>query len=272
VLEDAAEKAIRHYELAGWSPSTSLSALMNALYYGPRRVGEAIGRCEQLLHEHAGDRASEANLLQWLGGLQGMSGRFEEARANIRSATEIYESLGLPLAARDGCALVLADVEELAGRTELAEGYLRQACQTCIELNEGSLLASRTAQLADVLYALGQYEEATEWVETSRQRADEEDLHAQASWRGVAARLAAQRGELETAFRLIDEAVAIVGQGDGLNQRAKSQLELGEVLTLASRDTASVEAVNRAVELYEEKENEVAARHARALLGTSAFV
>jgi tetratricopeptide (TPR) repeat protein len=271
-LEDAAEKAAYHYRVAGWSASTPLGGLMNALYYGPRPVGEAIARCEQLLQEHAGDRGSEANVLQWMGGLEAMQGRFDAARAHIGRAKTLYEGLGLQLSASDGCVMVLAEVELLAGRVEVAAQRLREACDTCIRLNESSYLASRAAQLADALYSLTQYDEAQTWTEVSRERADSEDLHAQASWRSIASCLAARQGDVGVALRLIEEAGDILEQGDGLNQRAKLQLDLAEVYKLCDRNTEARRAVRRAVELYEAKGNEVAAGSARGLLEKFALV
>jgi DNA-binding SARP family transcriptional activator len=271
-LERAAERAAYHYRVGGWSPASCLEALMNALYYGPRPVAEAVARCEDLLREHAGDVASEANVLQWLGGLEAMQGRFDEARAHIAQAGAIYETLGLALGVGDGCALVLADVELLAGRMDVAERHLQGACETCIRLNESTLLASRAAQLADVLCSLDRYDEAQAWTQVSRENADNDDLHAQASWRCVAARLSARRGYGEVALRLVGEAGKILEHSDGLNQRAKLQLDRADVCRLADRHDEARRAVEHALELYLAKGNDVAAASARDLLATSAFV
>jgi len=270
--EEAAERAAHYYRLGGWSPSSCLSALMNALYYGPRPVGEAIAYSEHLLQEHAGDTASEANVLQWLGGLEAMRARFADARTCLDRARSRYEGLGLQFAVKDQCAMVLAEVEMLAGRAETGTQRLREACDACMQHNESAVLASRAAQLADALYSLGQYDEAEEWMEVSRQMTDAEDLHAQASWRGIASRLAARRGDVGPALRLIKEAGDIVGRGDGLNQQAKLQLDFAEVCRFAEREGAARHAVERAIELYEAKENDVAASSARTLLETSVFV
>jgi tetratricopeptide (TPR) repeat protein len=194
-------------------------------------------------------------------------------RAHTSAAPRLStRGLALQVAAGDGCALVLAHVETLAGRVEVAETSLRAACETCTRLNEAALLASRAAELADALYALGQYDEARSWVEVSQRQSAAEDRHAQASWRGVASRLAARRGETELAAALIDEAITIVGRSDALNLRAKLQLDRAEVLRLVEYDDEARRAIGRAVELYRAKENDVAATTARALLATSALV
>src|SRR5439155_26048504 len=107
-LVEAAAKAADHYAGAGWPPATSLSALASALYYGPRPVEDAIAQCEGLLTKHAGDRASEANIRVWLGGLEGMRGRRDEALALVDRAESVYRDLGQALAAGDICGLVRA--------------------------------------------------------------------------------------------------------------------------------------------------------------------
>jgi tetratricopeptide (TPR) repeat protein len=201
-----------------------------------------------------------------------MVARFDDARAHIGHARAIFEELGLLLAVNDASALALAEVELLAGRVELAAQKLREACDTCIRLNESSLLASRAAQLADALYSLTEYDAAERWTQVSRESTDREDLHAQASWRCIASRLAARRGDIEVALRLIDEANEILAQGDGLNQQAKLQLDLAEVLRLAGREEESLDGVQRAVHLYERKGNTAAAEQARSLLTASAAV
>jgi DNA-binding SARP family transcriptional activator len=270
--EEAAQRAVHYYRLDGWSPSTCLSTLMNALYYGPRPVGEAISYSEQLLREHAGDPASEANILTWLSGLEAMIGRFDDARTHVEQAKGLYEELGLQLGAYDNCAMVLAEVETLAGRIDIAAQKLREACDACIRLSEFAYLASRAAQLADALHVLGQHDEAETWTQVSREKADVEDLHAQASWRGIASRLAARRGDLRDALQLVSEAREIVEGSDGLNQRAKLELDFAEVCRRANRETGARRAVQKAIELYDAKGNTEAASAARSLLETSALV
>src|SRR5205823_1132604 len=70
--EDASTRAATYYTRAGWSPSIALKNLGVALYFGPRHVEDAIDRSQALLRAHEGDRASEANIVLWLGGLEAM--------------------------------------------------------------------------------------------------------------------------------------------------------------------------------------------------------
>jgi tetratricopeptide (TPR) repeat protein len=271
-LEDAAARAAVHYRRAGWSPSTSVSAIASALYYGPRPVEQGIARCEELLREHAGDRASEANIVVWLGGLEAMRGRFDDARSLVERAEGMYEELGQTLAAEDTCGLVEGTIEVLAGRLDVAEQALRKGCDACTRFNVSALLASRAAELADVLYSQLRYDEAETWIRISQECSGPDDRDAQSSWRGVAARLAAREGRLEDAERLAREALAIVEQTDALNHHGKLLLDLAEVLQVSDRDAEAATAIERAVADYQLKGNVIAAAQARQLLDGSAVV
>jgi hypothetical protein len=266
VLEDAAERAATHYRRAGFSPSTCLGYLGSALYYGPRRVDDAIAVCDRLLTDHRGDLASEANIIVWQGGLEAMRGNFEQARSLVGGAKRLYEDLGQALGAGDTCGLVLAAVEILAQRLEAAELALRESCDTCRRLHESALLASRAAELADVLYGQGRLDEAAAWNRVSRDLAADEDRDAQASWRAVGALLAAREGKVRFAGELACEAVEIIDQTDALNHRAKALLTYAEVMRMAAQHEHAAKAARRALQIYESKGNIVAAENARSTL------
>ncbi|HXY83843.1 MAG TPA: BTAD domain-containing putative transcriptional regulator [Gaiellaceae bacterium] len=270
--EQAAAEAAGRYRRGGWSPSTTLGVLTSALYYGPRPVDEGIAYCDRLLRDHAGDRGSEANIALWLGGLEAMHGRFDDARAHVESARTTFEDLGQMFVALVTSTLILGAIEVLAGSLEAAEQALRDSCAACKQLDEPAHLASRAAELADVLYHESLFEEAVTWVRLSQDLASDDDLDAQSSWRAVAASLAAHIGDHDRARKLIGESLEIVEQTDALNQRAKVQLDLAEVLRLSDRRAVAAAAVRRAIALYEEKGNTVATRRAQALLSASTVV
>jgi DNA-binding SARP family transcriptional activator len=269
-LEEGAAKAAEHYRRGGWSPSSCVGQLASALYYGPRPADEGIVLCSTLLDEHAGDRASETIILVYLSALEAMRGRFDDARATIARAQSLNEELGQMFSVLTLCRALLGAVEVLAGRLDAAETAWREACEACVRSNATALLASFAAELADVLYALDRPEEADAWVTTSRTSAGAEDRDAQVSWRSVAAKLAARRGEPEVAERLAREAAAIADETDALNQRARVALALGEALRTAGREAEAAEAFGRAAELYGLKGNIVGARRARELLASPA--
>src|SRR3954452_22008044 len=73
-MEEASARAVTHYSRSGWSASTALNSLGVALFFGPKPVGDAIAQLEELMSGFEGDRASEANILMWLGRVEASLG------------------------------------------------------------------------------------------------------------------------------------------------------------------------------------------------------
>jgi ATP/maltotriose-dependent transcriptional regulator MalT len=263
--EDASARAARHYRRAGWSPSTVLGNLGVALYHGPTPVADGIEQCESLLREHDGDRASEANIRLWLGGLEAMRGEFGEARASVGRARSIYEELGLRTAVTDLCSQVLGAIEMLAGNPEQAEQALRQSCDMLLDLRS-SRLASVAGELADAIFVQGRSEEAELWTKIAREATGPEDLDAQLSWQPVEAKIRADRGELDEAERLARSTVQLVAQTDSLTRHANALLVLAQIVRARGRSDDASECAREALRLYEQKGNIVAAERARTQL------
>jgi ATP/maltotriose-dependent transcriptional regulator MalT len=201
-----------------------------------------------------------------------MRGDFDDARSHVDRAKTVFEELGQTLAAGGTCGQVRGTIEILADRLDEAEQALRESCETCERLNESAWLASRAAELADILYCQSRHDEAEEWVSVSRERAGREDRDAQSSWRCVQARIAARHGDFVLAENLAQQAVQIAEQTDALNHHAKMLLALAEVARLDGREAEALNAARRAITFYELKGNVVAADRARSLLSASAVV
>jgi hypothetical protein len=88
----------------------------------------------------------------------------------------------------------------------------------------------------------------------------------------VGAKIRARRGELDRALALATDAVELAAGTDALNQHAKAQHDLGEVLSLADRGRDARAAYGLALELYSEKGNVVGASQVRSLLDDVALV
>jgi tetratricopeptide (TPR) repeat protein len=265
-MEESSARAARHYRRAGWSPSSALENLGNALFYGPKPVESAIAQCEQLLLEHDGDRASHANIVVWQGGLEAMRGSFEAARALVAQAKTIYHEFGLDTGAVDTCGRVLGAVELLAGRPAKAEETLRESCELLQRLQQTPLLATRAGELAAAIYAQKRYEEAEQWTRLAQDSAGADDLDAAVSWQPVHAEILARRGALVEAERLARETVELIRRTDSVNRHAETLLALSEVLHIAGRQEEAFAVVREALRLYEAKGNLVSAKRARALL------
>lgn len=267
---EAAEQALVHHDRAGWPVAACVGQIAAALYYGPTPVGEAIARCRQLEGGAAGDRGAEANVRAFLGGLEAQRGNFELGRELVLAARAVFDDLGYARLSASHCGAVTGEIALLAGDPIVAETVLRSTCEVLQEMHELSNLATRAADLAEALYAQSRYEEAEAWARTSETNAGEDDLTAQPSWRSVRAKVLARRGALEEAERLAREAVGLAEGTDALNQRAKAEADLAEVLRLAGRSDEAAGHLGEALRLYELKGNTPGLQKVRALLDQAA--
>jgi tetratricopeptide (TPR) repeat protein len=195
-----------------------------------------------------------------------MEGNFEEARRMAREDRAILEDLGLKVAA-GMAAEEYGLVEILAGDPAAAERVLRDGFKALEEIRETSILANLAAMLAQVLYSQERDEEALRFSEISEQATARDDLSSQVQWRAVRAKLRARMGEPEQGERLAREAVALAEETpDFLLLRGDALLDLGEVLITIGHRAAAVPAIEKALQLYEQKGNVVSARAARGRL------
>jgi tetratricopeptide (TPR) repeat protein len=193
----------------------------------------------------------EANISISLAGLKGMRGDFEEARALAGEARQTYRELGLRLAVA-GLTQVSGPLELLAGNLEAAEQELREG----LEIMEpvGSV-GYQAALLATVLLRRGAADEAERLASIAQAESADDNIAAQVVWRGVKARLDADP-------LLAQEAVGVADLTDDLNLRADALVNLAESFRLADAPDQAADALQRAVQLYEQKGNVVGAAHA----------
>ena len=74
--------------------ATLAAQLVQALYYGPTPVDEAIARCEELLAERPDDRSLSASVTGAIAGLRAMRGDLEQARRLQAKARALDEQFG----------------------------------------------------------------------------------------------------------------------------------------------------------------------------------
>jgi len=259
---EAAERARECSIRSGWPPSTQ--QIPTALFYGPTPVGAAITRCDELLE--TADRLGEANLFVYLGGLSAMQGRTEDGCALAERASGLYDELGLAGSRFTTLAPVSAEIATLAGDPAAAERILRESCAAFEVMGDRVHLASQAAQLGDTLYAQGEHGEADRWTRIAEENASAHDIDAQLSWHAVRAKLLARTVGVAEGETLAREAVKLARRTDAINLHARVLLDLAEVLRLGRRSEEAAGAVETAIRLLDRKENEVAARRARALL------
>jgi DNA-binding SARP family transcriptional activator len=245
------------FDVLGWRASAAV--------FGPTPVREAIRRCTEIRETVRSSAVAVALTLHPLATLHAMSGEFEQARLLLREANEILHELG---GMQSAVSHHEAVVERLAGRHASAEALLREGYARLAEMGDGTLLATTAAMLAQAVHARGDLEEAEQLCLVSRRGAPEDDILTQVIWRGVQARILAQRASLAAAERLAREAVALIARTDFLTHHGDALLDLAEVLRLADRPEDSYQAARAALSLYERKGNIVAAERAITMLKT----
>jgi tetratricopeptide (TPR) repeat protein len=260
----AAEDALACYERSGWPSSTCQGLLAAAAYYGPMPVVEGVERCRALLER--ADIGGAANVLTFLAGLEAMRGRFDDARGLIEQARDTYAQLSQASAAAVNCGSLLAKIEVLDGDLAAAEAALTESCEALERAGDRAYLATRGAELADVLLGLGEVERAGLWVGRAEELAASDDVATQLVCRCVRAKLRARDGALDEAEALARDAVRLAELTDAPGHGAKARIDLAGVLRLAGRTDEAAAAVEQAIGVLDRKGNVVAAEQARTLL------
>ena len=128
--------------------------------------------------------------------LLGMLGRFDEARtlaedvARRQRDSSGWDGAGSPM---------FADLATCEGDHETAERHLRIVYARMEAIGRQGYLATYAPFLGRTLCALGRYQEAEPLALLGREIGDVNDYEAQALWRGVLARVYANRGDVAAA-------------------------------------------------------------------------
>jgi predicted ATPase len=249
-----------YYEILTW--------IASSLWFGPTPAGEGIRRCEALRAEVRESRQSEAAILRQLACLNAIVGRFTLARELLATSNATYADLGLTLykASSDNEAVV----ELLAGDPIAAEKSARAGYRALKKMGERAFRSTIAASLAWTILEQGRDKEAERLAKLSARLAASGDLMTQVLWRRVRARVLARRAEIIEAEALAREAVALAEATDFVNDRADALIDLSHVLEASRQGSEAVDAASRALQLYELKENAVAAARTRVRLGALA--
>lgn len=244
--------------------SVTLQWMIIHSWFGSTAAREGIRLCKDILQQ-SNTRIVEATASVELGCFLAMTGMFDEAWASFTRGREMLGEMGQQLNVA-GISQEFFDIAMLAGEPAAAEHHLRSACDTLESMGEKGFLATRLGCLAEAIYAqdrLAEAEQISERVEAEAVR-DPSDIDPQIRWRAVRAKVLARRGEHAAAETLAREAISLISRTNWLNDHARVRLDLAEVLQLAGRGGEALGEVEKAIELYDSKENRVAAARARA--------
>jgi predicted ATPase len=247
--EEAYEQALVHARRAGDDQACARAhgKLAQAAFLGPRPVGKAIARCEQILEQPDADPSAKAFALAVLGVLEAMLANFDDARARIEQARALADGFGLGRALAfvpgfSGC------VELLADDADRAESELRAGYEVLTQLGESAALATTAALLAHALVAQGRVVEAAQLAKKNEASVDRGDLVSRIYWAQARARITSDE-------RFAREATDLAADTDMLAVHATALLDLAA--TLPEGDERD-EALQLARELFEAKGQRVA--------------
>jgi class 3 adenylate cyclase/tetratricopeptide (TPR) repeat protein len=251
---EASRRAVEHARRAGdvRQERRAATAYAAAASLGPTLVDEAIDRCEAAMEQTAGDRQSEGHLLAVLAGLYAMQGEFDHARGLAARSQSIFEELGLQMEkARLG--MDTSAIERLAGDLEGAARDLRTAYDALDAVGERFALSTIAGFLAQTLLERGDLEEASAYVERSRELTTEADIATQALWRYARGRILVRQGAPDEAEAIVREALVLLESTDAIVYQIEAHVALGEALIATGRANEARDAYERARALAETK-------------------
>jgi tetratricopeptide (TPR) repeat protein len=145
------------------------------------------------------------------------------------------------------------EIEMLAGDPAAAERAGREGCELLMQLGERSWLSTQACHLADVLYALGRYEESGQWALRGLELGSTDDVVTQVYGLSVQSRLLARKGDASTALVLARKADSLARNSDSLRAQGDAALSLADVMYLTGNPSGAEKAVRRASDCYRRK-------------------
>ena len=266
---EALELALEHARQAGDTAHEAelMGWLAVAYVFGPTPAEQVQRRLEQILAEarEKSVLSLEGFIIGSLGAVEGLHGRFDEARNLFQQGRAILTDLSLRSWIA-GQTQMTGYVEMLAGDYAAAEHEFRFGYEEYERMGETGIRSTHAALLAQALYELGRDDEAEQYVRVCRDTAGADDYISQISWRIATARLLARRHELDASERLAREAFGFAGEGAAGVFIPPAWSCLGETLALAGKREEAEQAFGRAVELHERKGNAAGVAKTRRLV------
>jgi tetratricopeptide (TPR) repeat protein len=201
------------------------------------------------LDEQAGERFDfriyRATALAMLGRSQEACAIIEAERAKLR------EQGNMTYLATAG--QVMSFVAMRAGKLELAERLLSDACSFLETHGERGLHSILAARLSVLVADRGRLDEAEAWAARALQLGALDDVLTQTIVRRGRAKVLARGGDGAAAERLAREAVELILATDNLEEQADTYADLADVLSYAAKTTQAARALDTAATLYRKK-------------------
>ncbi len=251
---DAFGRALHHAERAGDATVASHSAVWCAISIASGMTPAAEG----LRSLDAIERTARGslNLGAWLkitrGRCLAMLGEVERGRALAREGRAALLELGQALIFGSS-VMETAPIDEMAGDIEAAERLLREGYDQLVALGDKGYLSTAAGRLARCVALIGDLGGAERLARSCRETSASDDIYSQAAWRQALALSLARRERPQHALPLAHEAVALAESSDDVLLRGTAYEDLADVLRLAGRPDAAVQALGRAIEVWKRK-------------------
>jgi tetratricopeptide (TPR) repeat protein len=206
----------------------------------------------------------EAFALRFLGDATLEQRQPKEGSEFRRRGERIREELGNRVATASGQGEF--SIGELALNPEAVEARIRTGYETLKALGEKGFLSTVAANLAQVLYWRGKYEEAEPLTVESESLGADDDAVTQVGWRTARAMLLARRGRVAEGEALAREAVERATASEYFAAIAEAYLALSEAVRLAGRTREASGALEHALDVFEAKGYALSADTVRARL------
>ena len=261
--EVALARALEYARRAGshWEAASIVLDLSIDLYFGPTPVSDAIHLSNDILASAPDDRAIEMAISHALAHMHARLGAFDLARSLAARCLEIATESGEQKLANT-LKEVAADVETLAGRHDVAERMLAEACDWYVAL--GQRHANLEAFHAFAQLASGQPVDITRLTVM----ADEKGHETRALLHSAIAGAHLGAGDLAEAERHARSAVDYFASTDFITFHANSAVILGDILRAAGRRDEAEATFRQAQELYEQKGSRVSVELVAARLAS----
>jgi class 3 adenylate cyclase/tetratricopeptide (TPR) repeat protein len=272
-MTEALERSSIHARRAGDDATAAENDqwMLQAMAYGPTPASQMVRTAEEMSRDGPHTPLHEWAWLKHAAGAAALQGRFTDARELLARVQRVGEA-GLGRAdALAGVSGVGFQIEMLAGDAAAAGRQARWGYELLERAGHVGYSSTWAGQVAIALCEQGLDEEAERFAEITRRTAGSGDIVSQVFWRRVLAKLLARHGDGERALALAREAVALLEGTDALNERGDALVDLADVLELVGRSgSESFDPLERALEVYERKENIVSARKVRERLARMA--
>ncbi|HEU4527907.1 MAG TPA: adenylate/guanylate cyclase domain-containing protein [Actinomycetota bacterium] len=254
---------------AGWDEAEAMANIVYGLVLGDVPFEECDRRIGRILEaaRSGGSRRLEADALACLGHIAADRGERARAHELIAEAAHLYRDVGRETEYWGVRALNLDSISPWwFGQEETAEAVLREGYEALGRLGEVGVRSTVAAFLALVLVDRGELDEALRLADEAEALGGPWDLANLILGGVIRAKVAAVRGDHAEAIAHAERAVTLSDGGDDIRTQAQTRLALAESLAAAGRNDEADAAARDALSRAERKGSVVLAERVRAFL------